>query len=212
MSVHFTKPKGRRILSFGYFGWEPKELGWWLSSKDNKWYYSSYGNYIDCPESAKGKYFSSSSYAKSFKAARRKIRKSNLPKGMQIRISSRYCGHDVFMTKTNRPPKSIKQEYDIPLLKQVRDESLQLYNDIFNNGYLINVETPYKDERLLAVILTEKDLVKYRRGVGHINVMLAADSIRDWVCGVIYEAILCGSDAPIIMTEKNILKKYKELQ
>ena len=212
MSVHFTKPKGRRILSFGYFGWEPKELGWWLSSKDNKWYYSSYGNYIDCPESAKGDCFSSIAHAKSFKAARRHIRKSNLPKGMCIRIVSMYHGHDVFMTKTNHPPKSIKQEYDFPLLTQVRDVTGQLYDNVFNNGYLIKVETPHRDESLWAVILNEKDLVKYRRGKGHIKVMLAVDSIHDWNCGVVYEAILRGSDAPIIMTEKNILKKYKELQ
>lgn len=101
MKMKFQSAKGKRIKSYGYYGWSAvSEDGdpYWLVHFTNRNNHSNHwASYQDVPKGYDR--LSSMKDAHSLKTALRQIRKSNLPSGAIIKLSHRYIGHDVTIVK-----------------------------------------------------------------------------------------------------------------
>lgn len=97
MKIKFQAPKGLRLKKqFISIELDPKTTkewySWWYYPESNEW---RNDNRYKPHET----YASSSCNCYSLKAAIRKIKKWNFPKGTTFRLSSMWIGHDIYITK-----------------------------------------------------------------------------------------------------------------
>lgn len=96
MKIQYQAPKGKRIKK-QFLGIEldyettDDWISWWYYPQSNEW--RKWGDYKPHETFA-----TSSCPCRSLKAAIRKIKKWNFPKGTKFRLCSRWVGHDVYFT------------------------------------------------------------------------------------------------------------------
>ena len=91
MKIKYQAPKGHRIKSYGFCWLQPENSLYWFREDIKQWRLNE-----DMPV---GVACSSGDLCKSLKAAIRKIKKYDLPKGTEFRLVSKWVGYDIYITK-----------------------------------------------------------------------------------------------------------------
>lgn len=95
--MKFQKGKGHRIKKYGFFGISAisdDECCYWYCDETRKWLTTS-----ELEKATDIKFASDYLDCKSLKAAVRKIKKSNVPKGTRFTLESRFVGYDIEIIK-----------------------------------------------------------------------------------------------------------------
>lgn len=95
--MKFQKEKGHRIKKYGFFG-----ISAISNNGDCYWYCDETGKWLTTSELDKAvdvKLASDYLGCKSLKAAMRKIKKANVPKGTKFVLQSRFIGYDIEIIK-----------------------------------------------------------------------------------------------------------------
>ena len=93
MKVKYIAKRGNRIRNSGFMGLEPD-----LDNKFILWYYPKFNQWSKSGFGLSGN-SQSWCYCRSLKAAIRKIKNWDVPKGTKFKLVSRWAGYDILITK-----------------------------------------------------------------------------------------------------------------
>lgn len=92
MKIKYQAPKGRRIKNHDFCWLETENSLYWYVESIKQWRL-----FEDIPKNCE--YYSTGCLCKSLKAAIRRIKKYDLPKGTEFVLVSKWVGHDIYITK-----------------------------------------------------------------------------------------------------------------